>query len=86
MQLQVVEHQEPETSRTRDYLQTIHGVLNADVWTSGDKVLARVEVNDWSILSDTDLRMACKKKLGAKLTPSLIMIERIIGERHRSAA
>lgn len=86
MHLKLVEHQAPNPTKTRAFFLNVEGVLDADVWTVSDKMLARVTVNDWSILSDTDLRMACHKKLGADLTPALIMIERTIGERERRSA
>lgn len=86
MHLKVAEHQEPDLYKTYQYLISLNGVVDADVWTRNDTILAKVSVNDWSLLNDTDLRMACKKRLGAKLTPSLIMIERVIGEQERSAA
>lgn len=86
MHLKVVEHQPASPSKTRAFLLNVNGVLDADVWSVNHKMLARVTVNDWSLLSDTDLRMACQKKLGAEQTPALIMIERIIGERESRAA
>lgn len=86
MHLKLVEHQAPDPGKTRAFFLNVEGVLDADVWTSSEKLLARVTVNNGSLLSDTDLRMACQKKLGASQTPALIMIERIIGEREYRAA
>ncbi|MFM9874380.1 MAG: hypothetical protein ACKVQS_13055 [Fimbriimonadaceae bacterium] len=86
MHLQVVEHQGPDLDLTREFFLNTEGVLEADVWLSGEKILARITVNDWSILSDTDLRIACKRKLGSDQTPTLIMLERICGEKQQRAA
>jgi hypothetical protein len=84
--LKVVEHKGPDITRTREFFLNTEGVLEADVWTSGEKILARITVNDWSVLSDTDLRMACKRKLGSEQTPTLIMLERICGEKQQHVA
>lgn len=86
MHLQIVEHNGPDINLTREYFLNTEGVLEADVWISGEKMLARITVNDWSVLSDTDLRMACKRKLGPEQTPTLIMLERICGEKQLRAA
>lgn len=70
-----------DLSLTREFLANQAGVAGAEVWSSGTKILARVEVYEWSELSDTDLRGACYRTLGADLTPALVMLERTRGGR-----
>ncbi len=74
--------QAADLARTQEFLSNLGGVVGAQVWISGSKILARVEVQEWSELSDADLRSACQKKLGSKLTPALLMLERTRGEKH----
>lgn len=76
----------PDPIDVQEFLATIEGVHQATVWRAGDKMLARVTVNDWSLLSDVDLRHACLKKLGSEYAPALIMVERIAGDQTEMAA
>lgn len=57
-------------------LERIDGVVEAHAWESKGTLLARVVVNDSTYLSEMDVRQACSKKIGADLTPKIILLER----------
>lgn len=86
MNLTVVEHEELNIAKTQDFLSQQAGVANVQVWVSGEKILAQVQIYEWSKVSDFDLRAACKRKIGAKLTPALILMEKIKGEKSMRSA
>ncbi|QYK53010.1 MAG: hypothetical protein KF824_12205 [Fimbriimonadaceae bacterium] len=86
MNLTVVEHEELNVAKTQDFLSQQPGVADVQVWISGEKILAQVQIYEWSKVSDFDLRSACKRKIGAKLTPALILMERIQGEKSMRSA
>lgn len=86
MHLKVVRNMPPDPIDVQDFLATIEGVHQATVWWAGQNLLARVTVNDWSLLTEIDLRQACIDKLGPEYAPSLLMLERISGDSAERAA
>lgn len=86
MNLTLVEHEELDIAKTQDFLAAQPGVADVQVWVSGEKILAQVQIFEWSQVSDFDLRAACKRKIGAKLTPALILMERVQGEKSMRSA
>lgn len=66
-----------DCTETEKFFAAFEGVIEARVWLSGKALLARLVVDAHSNVSGNDLKQACAKKLGADLTPQLLMIERI---------
>ncbi len=72
--------------RAREFLISQPGVTDAIVWESRSKMVAKVTVLESKEYSEIDLREACVKKLGAGLSPKMILIERIKEPGQRRSA
>ena len=71
------ENPPPDTWTVHQFLMGLAGVVEAKVWVQNERLLSHVLVSDDIALTPADIQQACKKKLGIKRTPSLVLIERI---------
>ncbi|MBS1709270.1 MAG: hypothetical protein JSS65_11210 [Armatimonadetes bacterium] len=62
---------------TEQFLASIEGVVSAQVWQRGSNVLGRVVVLESTELDGAELKLACREALGNKLTPDLLLLEKI---------
>jgi len=75
--LRLVEGNSDPLATTRDFLMSLHAVVEAEVWERKGTILARVCIGDDSLASEVDLRQACLREVGSDATPQMIMVERI---------
>lgn len=72
--------------RAEAFLCQQQGVVEALAWETKGAIVAKVVILDEMQLTGQDLQMACRKALGAKNAPRMILIERIQKPRNRAIA
>ena len=73
-------------SKVEKFLQAQPGVVEAQVWSTRDTLVARAILVEDSDYSEIDLIQACVKKFGKANAPRMILLEKIKKTKSRRSA